>query len=73
VFTSSAFVPVESMPSWMQGWAENQPVSATVDAVRALVLGGPTVGPVLQSLAWSVALLVVFATLAGRAYRRRSV
>lgn len=73
VFTSSAFVPVESMPSWMQGWAENQPVSATVDAVRALVLGGPTVGPVLQSLAWSAALLVVFATLAGRAYRRRSV
>lgn len=73
VFTSSAFVPVESMPSWLQGWAEHQPVSAAVDAVRALVLGGPALSPVLQSLAWSAGLLVVFAALATRAYRRRGV
>jgi ABC-2 type transport system permease protein len=73
LFTSSAFVPVDSMPEWLQAWSEHQPVTATVDAVRALVLGGPTLGPVLASLAWSAGLLVVFVALAGRAYRRRPV
>ncbi len=51
VFASSAFVPVESMPGWLQAFAANQPVSVTVDAVRALMLGGPTTSAVLQSLA----------------------
>lgn len=40
VFASSAFVPVESMPGWLQVFAEHQPVSVTASAVRALVLGG---------------------------------
>ena len=70
VFASSAFVPVESMPGWLQVWAENQPVSVTVDAVRALSLGGATTSSVLQSLAWSAALIAVFAPLAVRRYRR---
>ena len=69
-FASSAFVPVQSMPGWLQAFAENQPVSVTVDAARALVLGGPTAGPVLESLAWSAAILVVAAMLAVRRYRR---
>ncbi|MGH9182460.1 MAG: ABC transporter permease [Acidimicrobiales bacterium] len=69
-FASSAFVPVASMPGWLQPYADNQPVSATVDAARALVLGGPTTGVVLQALAWSVGILVVAATLAVRRYRR---
>ena len=70
VFASSAFVPVASMPGWLQVWAEHQPVSVTVDAVRALVLGGPTASPVLQSLAWCIAITAVFAPLAVRRYRR---
>jgi ABC transporter DrrB family efflux protein len=71
VFASSAFVPVESMPGWLQAFAERQPVSITVDAVRALlVVGGPTATPVLQSLAWSAAIVAVFAPLAVRRYRR---
>ena len=70
VFASSAFVPVASMPGWLQVWARHQPVSVTVDAVRALVLGGPTVSPVLQSLAWSAGIVAVFAPLAVRRYRR---
>jgi ABC-2 type transport system permease protein len=72
VFGSTAFVPVESMPDWLQGWSDNQPVSAAVDAVRALVLGGPTAGPVLQSLAWSLGMLAVFAFLSARVYQRRA-
>jgi ABC transporter DrrB family efflux protein len=70
VFASSAFVPVASMPGWLQGFAEFQPVSVTASAVRALVLGGPTAEYVLQSLAWSAGILLVFAPLAVRRYRR---
>ena len=70
VFASSAFVPVSTMPSWLQVWANHQPVSITVNAVRALMIGGPTATPVIQSLAWSVGLIAVFAPMAVRRYRR---
>jgi oleandomycin transport system permease protein len=70
VFASSAFVPVSSMPGWLQPFAEHQPVSVTASAARALMLGGPTTSLVLQSIAWSVGILVVFAPLAIRRYRR---
>jgi ABC transporter DrrB family efflux protein len=70
VFASSAFVPVETMPGWLQVFAEHQPVSVTASAVRALVLGGPTADFVLQSLAWSVGIILVFAPIAVRGYRR---
>jgi ABC-2 type transport system permease protein len=70
VFASNAFVPTETMPSWLQGYAENQPVSKAVEAVRALCLGGETLQPVLTSLAWSVGIIAVFAPLAVARYRR---
>jgi ABC transporter DrrB family efflux protein len=70
VFASSAFVPVETMPGWLQPWARHQPVSVTASAVRALVIGGPTTSDVLQCLAWSAGILVVFAPIAIRLYRR---
>lgn len=69
-FASSAFVPVASMPGWLQAFARNQPVTAAVDATRALVIGGPTAGPVLRTALWSVGLLAVLAPLAVRRYRR---
>ena len=69
-FASSAFVPVPTMPGWLQAIARNQPITHTVDAARALILGGPTTVPVLKALAWSVALLLVLAPLAVRRYRR---
>jgi ABC-2 type transport system permease protein/oleandomycin transport system permease protein len=71
VFASSLFVPVERMPSWLQPWAEHQPVSVTANAVRDLMLGGTdTAYHVTQSLAWCVVILLVFAPLAVRRYRR---
>ncbi len=78
VFVSSAYVPVESMPGWLQPIAENQPVTAMVGAARALVLGGDTnalLGHtttwfVVRSIAWSIAILVVFAALASRRFAR---
>jgi ABC transporter DrrB family efflux protein len=70
VFASSAFVPVDSMPGWLQVFAEHQPVSVTASAVRALVVGGPTTTYVLQCVAWCLGILVVFAPLAVARYRK---
>jgi ABC transporter DrrB family efflux protein len=72
VFASSAFVPVNTMPGWLQAFAKNQPVSIAIDAVRSLVLGGQyaSTGKVLGSLAWSIGIIAVFAPLAVRRYRR---
>jgi ABC-2 type transport system permease protein/oleandomycin transport system permease protein len=70
VFASSAFVPVSSMPGWLQAFARHQPVSTTASAVRALVLGQPATWYVEQSLAWLLGILIVFAPIAVRRYRR---
>ena len=70
VFASSAFVPVSTMPGWLQVWANHQPVSITVNAVRGLMIGGPTAVPVIQSLVWSVGIIAVFAPLAVHRYRK---
>jgi ABC transporter DrrB family efflux protein len=70
VFASNAFVSAETMPGWLQVWARNQPVSATASAVRALTIGGPTTAEVLEAVAWCVGILVIFAPIAVRLYRR---
>jgi ABC-2 type transport system permease protein/oleandomycin transport system permease protein len=74
VFASSAFVPIETMPGWLQAFANNQPVSQTVSAVRELMVGYPPGGEhVWKSVAWSLGLLVVFAPLAVWRFRRTMV
>lgn len=70
VFASSAFVPVSSMPGWLQAFARHQPVSVTVSAVRSLFLGGPVASELVQALAWMAGIVIVFAPLAVRRYRR---
>jgi ABC-2 type transport system permease protein len=70
VFTSSAFVPLSSMPGWLQAIGAHQPVNALVNAERALILGGPAAHDILISLAWSAGLLLVFAALSARTYAR---
>ncbi|MGC4940019.1 ABC transporter permease [Kribbella sp. DT2] len=70
VFTSSTFVPVATMPGWLQAFAEVNPVTVTVDALRALVLGGPTAERVWQALAWIIGLLLVAIPVAVLRYRR---
>ena len=75
VFASSAFVPVSSMPTWLQGFALHQPVSAVITAVRDLTLGAQATGgstgtDAIQALAWCAGILVVFAPLAVWRYRR---
>ena len=68
-FTSSAFVPVDSMPGWLQAWADINPVTVTVDAVRNLMLGRPAAADVVQALLWAAAILAVFVPVAVRRYR----
>jgi ABC transporter DrrB family efflux protein len=70
VFASTAFVSAETMPGWLQVWARNQPVSVTASAVRSLTIGGPTTANVLAAIAWCVGILVIFAPIAVRLYRR---
>ncbi len=69
-FASSAFVPVSSMPGWLQAFAEHQPITVTIDATRALFLGGPVASTLAQSLAWCVGLLAIFVPWCISAYRR---
>jgi ABC transporter DrrB family efflux protein len=76
-FTSSVFVPTQTMPGWLQPFAANQPVTVASNALRGLVLGqgalppGRTVaGQVVLALLWAAAITAVFAPLAVRAYRR---
>jgi len=69
VFASSAIVPVATMPSWLQPFANHQPVSVTINAVRALLQGQPANDWVWQSLAWAAGIFVVFFAIAVTAYR----
>jgi ABC transporter DrrB family efflux protein len=70
VFASNSFVSTRNMPGPLRAYADHQPVTATVNAVRALMNGGPTTGKVIAAVAWSVAIVAVFAPLAVRRYRR---
>ena len=70
-FASSAFVAVQTMPSWLQAFVRNQPVTMVVDAARQLALGLDGHGAVWKVLRWSVGLLIVFIPLAMLQYRRR--
>jgi len=69
-FASSAFVPLKTQPGWMQVFSAHQPLTVVVNAVRALVIGGPTTTLVLQSIAWSVGIVAVFAPIAVAKYRK---
>ena len=71
-FASSVFAPPETMPGWLQPFVEVNPITVVTDALRGLLLGGPVLGPVLKTLAWIVALTVVFAPLTIRQFRRLS-
>lgn len=70
-FASSAFVPLDSLPGWLQAFAKATPVTPTVEAVRGLLNDGyPLRSDLLQSLAWIVGITAVFSFLAIRRYRR---
>ena len=78
VFISSAFVPLNTLPSWMQGVAEHQPMTYMIESVRTLTQGaraeellGHSAGYYVgRSLVWSVVITAVFAAISIARYRR---
>src|SRR5256714_9904332 len=72
VFASSVFVPVSSMPSWLQPFAKASPVTLTADAARTLALTGGVPSSLGESLAWIAGILLVFVPLSVWRYRRMS-
>jgi ABC-2 type transport system permease protein/oleandomycin transport system permease protein len=69
-FASSAFVPPESMPSWLEAFANANPISTVVDATRALFVNAPAGNDVWGAVLWCLGLIVVFSTLSVHRYRR---
>ena len=69
-FISSAFVPVDSMPAGLQWFAEINPFTVVVDAMRALWVGAPAGNSVWGAFVWSFVILAVFAPIAVARYRR---
>lgn len=70
VFASSVFVPVNTMPGWLQVFARNQPVTQAVNGVRYLMRGGVGSEYVLHTLLWSIGIILVFAPLAVWRYHK---
>jgi len=71
-FASSAFVPVDTMPSWLQGFAENQPLSRVIDMLRNVFLGQPYREDALYTLGWSALILAIFFPIAISLYKKRT-
>lgn len=72
-FISSAFVPTASMPPAVRAFAENQPVTSIVDALRALLARQPVGNGIWVALAWCLGILIAAYLIAIRAYKRKTV
>lgn len=71
-FASAAFVPIYTMPSWLQGFAKNQPVTLAVESLRHFALGIPAHGATWQLFIWMAAMLALFIPLSIWKYKSRS-
>jgi ABC-2 type transport system permease protein len=71
-FISSAFVPTASMPGPVRAFAENQPVTSIVDAIRSLLAGQPVGNDIWVALAWCVGIMLVAYFFAMRVYKRKT-
>jgi ABC-2 type transport system permease protein len=72
VYASSALVPVHTMPSWLRGFAANQPATLVIDALRGLLLHTPVGSAPWRAVAWCTGILVVSVALCGVLFRRRT-
>lgn len=71
-YPSSAFVPIETMPSWLHGFARHQPVTPVIETLRGLLLDAPVGSNPWQALAWCGGILVVSVAVAGVVFRRKT-
>jgi ABC-2 type transport system permease protein len=70
-YPSSAFVPIATMPSWLQGFARAQPETAVIDAIRGLLTGAPVGSSAWRAIIWSIAIMAGSTALSGALFRRR--
>jgi ABC-2 type transport system permease protein/oleandomycin transport system permease protein len=70
VFASSVFVPLATMPGWLQAFANNQPVSLVADALRGLLIGSPIGSDGWLAAAWFVGVIALFVPLSVDAYKK---
>ncbi|MBO8184402.1 ABC transporter permease [Streptomyces spirodelae] len=71
-YPSSAFVPIDTMPDWLHGFAENQPVTPVIESLRGLLLDQPTGDSPWLALAWCLGLLAVALPVCAALFRRRT-
>jgi ABC-2 type transport system permease protein len=71
-YVSSAFVPAETMPTWLRWFAENQPVTPIIETVRGLLMDTPIGDSAWQAVAWCVVITVTGYAAATTLYRRRT-
>lgn len=72
IFASAAFVPIATMPRWLQHFASNQPITFAVEAARHFAIGSPLDGSLWKLALWCLGLLVVFVPLSVYSYRKRA-
>jgi ABC-2 type transport system permease protein len=70
-YPSSAFVPTDTVPSWLQGFAAHQPVTQVIEAVRGLLLDRPIGTTGWVALAWCAGITAVAILASGALFRRR--
>jgi ABC-2 type transport system permease protein len=71
-YPSSAFVPIDTMPTWIHGFAENQPVTPVIETLRGLLLGLPVAASPARAVAWCLGILVASVAVSGVLFRRRA-
>lgn len=71
-YASSAFVPIDTMPSWIRGFAGNQPITPVIESIRGLLLGTPIGSSAWQAVAWCGGILLVSAAASGTLFRIRT-
>jgi ABC-2 type transport system permease protein len=71
-YPSSAFVPVSTMPSWLHGFAQHQPLTPVIESLRALLLDQPVGSSAWQALVWCAGIAVVAVAASGVLFRRRT-
>jgi ABC-2 type transport system permease protein len=71
-YPSSAFVPIHTMPSWLQGVAQHQPITVVIDAIRRLLDSAPVGAAAWEAVVWSGGVIAASVLLAGVFSRRRT-
>ncbi len=71
-YASSAFVPIDTMPAWVQGFASHQPITPVTETLRGLLMGAPVGSSAVQALAWCAGILAASVALSGALFQRRT-